>query len=501
MRKRASSRRGREVNQPLTSGAVADLHALLSRPPQAATAAPQRASAAARTAVRLAVGTLDAAQTVALAVATLWLFPATAAAFGAGGAVQLGLVAALLTIGIRFALRQSASKPPRTLGVRAARYGAAAVAGAISVTGAACWIALSQAGALPGDLLGWFLAWLGAATALAAGLRLGGQHLAGVLTDGRRVVVVGAADVAEPLAHSLAEAEGDGWRVRGRLDDREDGALERLVRIIEAPGADLVVLAISGADAAQRIAAVCDRLSDQPVRVCLALDAASLAHLPRALTCVGRFGFVDLMTDPHAGLPGLAKRATDVVLAGAALIALAPLLALAALAIRLESPGPVLFRQWRFGLGSRPILVFKFRTMRTDLGDATGAQRTTATDPRVTRVGRFLRRTSIDELPQLINVLRGDMSLVGPRPHPLHMRIGGAYYFEAVERYRARHMVKPGITGWAQINGSRGEVDTLDKARTRVALDLWYMDNWSFGLDLRILLRTALGGFASFKAD
>jgi exopolysaccharide biosynthesis polyprenyl glycosylphosphotransferase len=489
------------VNKPLTPGAVADLRALLSRPMPAATAAPQRAGAAARMAVRLAFGAFDAAQTVALAVATLWLFPATAAQFGAGTAAQLGLVVALLAIGMRFALRHGESKPPRMLGMRAARHGAAAVAGAISATGAACWIALSQAGALPDDLLGWFLAWLGAATVLAAGLRLGGQHLAGVLTDGRRVVVVGAADVAEPLAHSLADAEGDGWRVRGRLDDREDGALDRLVRMIEAPGADLVVLAISGADAAQRIAAVCDRLSDQPVRVCLALDAASLAHLPRALTCVGRFGFVDLVTDPHAGLPGLAKRGMDVALGGAALIALSPLLALAALAIRLESPGPVLFRQWRFGLGSRPILVFKFRTMRTDLCDATGAQRTTAADPRVTRVGRFLRRTSIDELPQLINVLRGDMSLVGPRPHPLHMRIGGAYYFEAVERYRARHMVKPGITGWAQVNGSRGEVDTLEKARTRVALDLWYMGNWSFGLDLRILLRTALGGFATFKAD
>ncbi len=487
------------MNQPLLPSTVTDLHALLSRPTQAAMAAPQRAGAAARTAMRVAFGVIDAAQTVLLAMAALWPFPATAAAFGAGTAAQLGLVAALLAIGMRFALRQS--EPPRTLGVRAACHGAAAVAGAIAATGAACWIALSQAAARPEDLLGWFLVWLGAATALAAGLRLGGQRLAGVLTDGRRVVVVGAADVTEPLAHSLAAAEGDGWRVQGQLDDREDGALERLVGMIAAPGADLVVLAISGADAAQRMAAVCDRLSDQPVRVCLALDAASLAHLPRALTCVGRFAFVDLVTDPHAGLPGLAKRATDVVLGGAALIALSPLLALAALAIRLESPGPVLFRQWRFGLGSRPILVFKFRTMRTDLCDATGAQRTTATDPRVTRVGRFLRRTSIDELPQLINVLRGDMSLVGPRPHPLHMRVGGAYYFEAVERYRARHMVKPGITGWAQINGSRGEVDTLEKARARVALDLCYMANWSFGLDLKILLRTVLGGFASFKAD
>jgi exopolysaccharide biosynthesis polyprenyl glycosylphosphotransferase len=273
------------------------------------------------------------------------------------------------------------------------------------------------------------------------------------------------------------------------------------VAMIERRGADVVALAMTGPDAAPRIATVCERIADQPVRVCLALDAASLAHVPRALTCFGRFALIDLVADPHGGLDGAAKRAMDLAIGGAASIALAPVLALAALAIRLESPGPALFRQWRFGLGSRPILVFKFRTMRVDGCDATGERRTLACDPRVTRVGRFLRRTSIDELPQLINVLRGDMSLVGPRPHPLHMRVGGAYYFEAVERYRARHLVKPGITGWAQVNGSRGEVDTLEKARRRMALDLWYLDNWSLALDLRILLRTALGGFASPRAD
>jgi lipopolysaccharide/colanic/teichoic acid biosynthesis glycosyltransferase len=161
----------------------------------------------------------------------------------------------------------------------------------------------------------------------------------------------------------------------------------------------------------------------------------------------------------------------------------------------------VLFRQWRFGLGNRPIFVLKFRTMRIEGCDATGERRTVARDSRVTRVGRFLRRTSIDELPQLINVLRGEMSLVGPRPHPLHMRVGDSYYFDAVSRYRVRHLVKPGITGWAQINGSRGEVDTLEKARRRVELDLWYLQNWSLVLDFRILLSTALGRFGTWHAD
>jgi exopolysaccharide biosynthesis polyprenyl glycosylphosphotransferase len=210
---------------------------------------------------------------------------------------------------------------------------------------------------------------------------------------------------------------------------------------------------------------------------------------------------VDLVVRPQAGWRAAAKRASDVTGAFIALLLLAPVMLAAALAIRVETPGPVLFRQWRFGAGSRPIQVLKFRTMRADLCDVTGAARTTRQDHRVTRVGRFLRRTSIDELPQLLNVLRGDMSLVGPRPHPLHMRVGSVYYFEAVEWYRARHRVRPGITGWAQVNGSRGEVDTLEKARRRVELDLWYLANWSLSLDLLVILRTVFGGFRSPSAD
>ncbi len=184
------------------------------------------------------------------------------------------------------------------------------------------------------------------------------------------------------------------------------------------------------------------------------------------------------------------KRAFDLVAAGTALVLLAPLLLVTAIAVKLDSPGPVFFRQKRFGFNNRAFEMLKFRTMHVAACDPTGARRTVRDDPRVTRVGRFLRRTSIDELPQLWNVLKGDMSIVGPRAHPIEMKIGDRYYHEVVEGYFARHRVRPGITGWAQVHGLRGEVDSLEKARARLAYDLDYVENWSLGLDLRILWLT-----------
>jgi polysaccharide biosynthesis protein PslA len=158
----------------------------------------------------------------------------------------------------------------------------------------------------------------------------------------------------------------------------------------------------------------------------------------------------------------------------------------------LESRGPVLFVQDRFGFNNNVIRVLKFRTMFVDRGDVSGAQRTVRNDPRVTRVGRVLRWLSFDELPQLLNVLRGEMSLVGPRPHAIAMRAGDQLYFEAVEDYAQRHRIKPGITGWAQVNGCRGEIDTLAKARARVDHDLYYIENWSLWLDLKTAVLTVL---------
>ena len=186
------------------------------------------------------------------------------------------------------------------------------------------------------------------------------------------------------------------------------------------------------------------------------------------------------------------KWLVDVLIAGTALVALAPIFLLVSIAIKFDSEGPVLFRQRRFGFFNQPIEILKFRSMYVDKQDKQGADRTVRCDPRVTRVGRFIRRTSIDEMPQLINVLLGQMSIIGPRAHPISMQIDGDYYYKVVRNYADRHRVKPGLTGWAQVNGSRGEVVTLEQARQRVKLDLHYVENWSFWLDLQILLRTVI---------
>jgi lipopolysaccharide/colanic/teichoic acid biosynthesis glycosyltransferase len=172
-----------------------------------------------------------------------------------------------------------------------------------------------------------------------------------------------------------------------------------------------------------------------------------------------------------------------------------------AVAIRLDSPGPVLFWQWRRGLHGKPIRVYKFRSMYNDLEDKACKQQTTPHDPRVTRVGRFLRRHSLDELPQLFNVLRGDMSLVGPRPHALEMSVNGQPLECVTETYRYRYSIKPGITGWAQVNGCRGQLNTIEKVVRRVEHDLHYIQNWSLILDLKILtlsVACTLGDEAAF---
>ena len=173
------------------------------------------------------------------------------------------------------------------------------------------------------------------------------------------------------------------------------------------------------------------------------------------------------------------------------LLMLAPLMLLIALAIKLDSRGPVFFRQTRYGFNNHLIRVWKFRTMYHHMTDVAGSVLTQRDDPRVTRVGRFLRRTSLDELPQLLNVVTGEMSLVGPRPHALQAKAGELLYQDVMHHYAARHRVKPGLTGWAQVHGWRGETDTPEKLTRRVEHDLYYIDHWSLLLDLQILLRTA----------
>jgi lipopolysaccharide/colanic/teichoic acid biosynthesis glycosyltransferase len=185
-----------------------------------------------------------------------------------------------------------------------------------------------------------------------------------------------------------------------------------------------------------------------------------------------------------------AKRCFDMAIAAAALVVLAPFFAAVAILIKLDSKGDVLFRQQRWGKGNSIITVFKFRSMAEDLGDVTGIAQTVRDDPRVTRMGRILRKTNIDELPQLINVLLGDMSLVGPRCHAVGMKAAGVLYEDLVPAYHARHRVRPGLTGLAQVRGFRGPTDTAFKARARIKSDLYYIENFSLFLDMQIMLRT-----------
>lgn len=186
------------------------------------------------------------------------------------------------------------------------------------------------------------------------------------------------------------------------------------------------------------------------------------------------------------------KRTLDITGASIALVALAPVLATVALLVKLDSKGPVLFSQVRWGMNGRKIRVYKFRSMRAELGDATGVAQTVKNDPRITRIGAILRRTNIDELPQLINVLKGDMSLVGPRCHAIGMLAAGRLYEELVPHYHMRHRMRPGITGLAQMRGLRGPTDRSDKARARIVSDLYYVENFSVWLDIKIMVGTVI---------
>jgi putative colanic acid biosynthesis UDP-glucose lipid carrier transferase len=202
---------------------------------------------------------------------------------------------------------------------------------------------------------------------------------------------------------------------------------------------------------------------------------------------------LQVMHRPFKGTQALVKIVEDYAVALTALLLLAPIMLAAAIAIRREDGEPILFRQPRTGFNSKPFLIYKFRTMTVDATDD-GSQGTMRDNQRITRVGRFLRRTSIDELPQLFNVLRGEMSIVGPRPHVANMLVGEGVYSDVVLQYAARHRIKPGITGWAQINGMRGGIDSVEKANRGADLDLYYIANWSLRLDIKIMLMTLFRG-------
>jgi len=242
------------------------------------------------------------------------------------------------------------------------------------------------------------------------------------------------------------------------------------------------------------------RLKSLPVDIRLCPGPISF-HLERAaVSHLAHLPLLNVLDRPLAGWQFVIKQIEDRVLAALILLLISPVLATIALLIKIDSPGPVLFRQQRYGFNNHLIEVLKFRTMRHDMRDETAEVLTRRNDPRITRIGAILRKYSLDELPQFFNVLRGEMSIVGPRPHAISAKAAGTLYDDAVRDYAARHRVKPGITGWAQVNGWRGETETLDQIRQRVAHDLVYIENWSLGLDLKIILMTLVGGFTGKNA-
>src|SRR6185437_7559524 len=217
----------------------------------------------------------------------------------------------------------------------------------------------------------------------------------------------------------------------------------------------------------------------------------------RGFTSFAGLPLLHVFERPLGGWGGFWKGLEDRVLGSLILAISLPVMAAVAALIKLDSRGPVLFRQKRYGFNNNEITVFKFRTMHHDRSPDPTVPQARRNDPRVTRIGGLLRRTSLDELPQLFNVLRGDMSLVGPRPHAV---AHNEQYAKIIDGYLGRHRVKPGITGWAQVNGLRGETDTPEKMRMRVQFDLFYIDNWSLLLDLKILLLTGFSGFVHRNA-
>jgi Undecaprenyl-phosphate glucose phosphotransferase len=242
--------------------------------------------------------------------------------------------------------------------------------------------------------------------------------------------------------------------------------------------------------AEQRVLELLKKLWVLPVDIRLSAHTDKVRFRNRGASFIGTVPFVDVVAKPIADWDMVAKRIFDLVFASLAIVTLFPLMIAAAIAIKLDSKGPVLFRQKRYGFNNEIIDVLKFRSMYTEMADPDAKKVVTKGDPRVTCVGRFIRKTSIDELPQLFNVLGGSLSLVGPRPHAVNAHTDNKTWDDVVDGYFARHKVKPGVTGWAQINGWRGEVDTPDKIQNRVECDVYYIENWSILFDLKILFLT-----------
>ncbi|HEX3862270.1 MAG TPA: undecaprenyl-phosphate glucose phosphotransferase [Stellaceae bacterium] len=359
---------------------------------------------------------------------------------------------------------------------------------------------------LRAPLAHWLALWAMGAVASVAAIRLA---LSGLIAYWRRhghlkqsVAIYGTGELAERLLDRLHDSALDTIELVGVFDDRARrriaspglrslalGTTDDLIALSRRRDIDQVIVALPHA-AEHRVVEILKKLRHMPVEISLAPDMVGFNLPHREPNDLGGLPLLGVYGQPLTFGQVLIKGVVDKLLAGLALVVGAPVLLALALAIKIDTRGPVFFRQNRHGFGDRVIRVFKFRTMTHETADLDGTTQSRPNDPRVTRIGHFLRRWSLDELPQLLNVLRGDMSLVGPRPHAICMVVEERPNRDIVPDYAMRHHVKPGITGWAQINGFHGPVATEDALRARVRFDLDYINNWSLWFDLRIILGT-----------
>ena len=309
-------------------------------------------------------------------------------------------------------------------------------------------------------------------------LRVGGDAAQRNLVDGTRL-------------HELHDSglRPVGWRIVSTdpQDDRLDSVIAFVDQQFKLGKLNEIVL-LAGHTSLPHLDAVVERLRVLPVPVRFILDSVTRNVIDRPLKRVGSLILAEYQRAPFSITERFLKRGLDIVIALVGMILLSPIFLLAALAVKLDSPGPVLFRQSRRGFGGKTFLILKLRSMRVEDNGAVVVQ-AKRDDARITRVGRWLRRLSIDELPQLWNVFTGEMSIVGPRPHAV---AHDDYYSRLIEEYAFRHHAKPGITGWAQVKGLRGETPHVENMKARVEKDIWYIDNWSIWLDIMIIIRTGM---------
>ncbi len=323
----------------------------------------------------------------------------------------------------------------------------------------------------------------------------------------RNAVVIGAGGLGVKVAHALTQSPVQGVDFLGYFDDRADarvhsdsngmrlGNLVDAAPYIRAHGIKEVFITLP-LGSQPRIIDLLEHLQGTTASIYFVPDVFGISIIQGRLQDMSGVPVVGICETPFTGTNRLIKRVSDIILSVLILLLIFPIMIAVAIGVKTSSPGPIIFRQKRNGLDGEEIIVYKFRSMRA-MDNGPVVKQATKGDPRITPFGAFIRKTSLDELPQFINVLQGRMSIVGPRPHAV---AHNEMYRQLIKAYMVRHKVKPGITGWAQVNGHRGETDTLDKMQARVEYDLEYLRNWSLGLDLVIILRTVKSVMADSKA-